>query len=351
MSRVTRYCIVLVFCCSLVVLRGSETVSNDYISSLKQFLNTNYDEYEVVFSVVQHNNPALQKMLEEHNKTAKKKLMLQFETPGFLRVRRTQDGFFVHVASSLKQITNCDVSTNGNHAQGVVSNSYWSANNGLLVMDNSFLPNLYQQQGRTWKDLANEAADEVLSLGMWINKGTVVWDGTNFTAETRTRAPVPKDKQGQRIISGYITLSNGVPSEIAYQFASNRFTIVPTYEGSISKTYGIPSQFTIFSRFFGGGNNTVSYQISSLLITNFPPDSTAPMAFANTNNNPRLTIIHKTLNGAGIMSQFNGKTLTNLVGTTFGAVPMRKGTWVLLALLFFTGLMFFGLSRERKRQK
>jgi len=284
----------------------------DYLSALQGLLNTNYAEYEIVFSSQFHPDEDMQQWTAfVDTNPASGGTLHVITNPIFYRLRYAKDGFFVRQASSLAEVQTLALTNQMSTVRGVWSNTYWQITGGLLLIDHTRLPAMTNAKNiRTWKDLADEADQYIFSLGLWIKRSSVIWDGTNFTGEASTPGPKGFDPQGKRLVTGYVILSNGIPWQLNSEIATTHFSIhLGYYDPILATRFKIPSQMDVVRTYFGGATNHVTLQIFSLKVTHFPPDSTQPAQFADPHYNPALSIIEKYTNGTGVQTQRRGQPI------------------------------------------
>jgi len=263
---------------------GAERV--DY---LKSFVNRPIPEYEMVYSVLQHTNVELLKRQQEFNRSSagKRTVSFGFGRATYYRLRCAKDGFFVHSARNLTDIQSYKV-TKG--ASGVVSNTFWSIQEGKLIYDDERLEKLQSQQGMGWMELAEQASHHLLSLGLLVRKGTVIWEEDNFTATSVDFGILPRQLRGQPAVMGTLIRSNNLPVSIKYSlFDSNRWIIKYDYDTPLAGDSNIPKRLEVES-IITGWRDTFTFELISLIETNFPAHCTGPNQFESANT--ISTVLH-----------------------------------------------------------
>ena len=324
-------------------LRASSSGTNDYVSSFKAFVNAQHAEYEVQFSVVQYADDELKRRVEAFNSgSAKRKLSLSYDRPQFYRVRRARGGFAVRRGSNLSEVLDRD-----SLEFGVVSNTFWSVDRQAVTFDDAALRKLKATQGKDWTNLADEAVQEVMTLGMWVRGGSVVWDGDAFTAETPECNPIPRDRRGKRIVFGQLFCSNGIPALVNYGYDSNRYSVYYSYDRNDHQTIKLPRTMDVVEVYLASGmTNRCSLELISYKATNF--------ALASTGPGPRkdeLPVLHRSAGGAVEWTGLKGK------GTKPATVSVKQevhtavrrgvlvGAMVIFTVLFIGGLFWQKVAR------
>ena len=166
-----------VFCCLGCCNCSADSLSaSNLFSTLKEFLQRDAEEYEVIYSVTQNSNEQPQKSLQAINTQKNTQIRVAFDVPWFFRVRRSKDGYFVHKADSFRAIESLDLSGATDYAHGVTWNADWNISNKILIFNDSKDKESNNSQEKAWTNSANEAIQNMLSLGLWIRKGSVVWE-------------------------------------------------------------------------------------------------------------------------------------------------------------------------------
>ena len=194
--------------------------TNDYFSSLKQFLNTNLDQFEIVFSRIHHSNPM---MVDLSKYLASNNMSTTLDTPEFTRVRLASDGFFAHRALSLTNIQDQTVPTTTEFITGFYSNTDWSSHMHMFDLDKAQALEKSARLGPDWwKRSAHAYTGGVLELGLrGAKSGTFEWNGTNFTAIAGESGMVPSQIRGKRVISGGLSFASGKPYAFSYTVGTN----------------------------------------------------------------------------------------------------------------------------------
>jgi hypothetical protein len=300
---------------------------SDYFSALQGLLNADFPEYEIVFSIVdktvrpqlpqaQTSQRATIGQIGSPNTDSGSAWHRTYERPGFYHLRRSHDGFVTQSGDSLEQVQRFSLTTDQTaQISGVCSNAWWQNGHGLLFMDNTRFSALKNHElAGAAKDLADEVEQDVLSLGLCIKRGSVLWNGTHFTAETGTHSSTPAGLRGRRIVTGHVNLSNGIPTDLdcgiftapvsaqlPSQDASAHFSIHLGYDPVISARFKIPTQMDVTRIVPKVATNHLEYRIFGLQAANFPSGSSSPALFAISNSS--LSIIEKYSNGVGTQTR------------------------------------------------
>lgn len=331
----------LIFCG--VVCRAEE---NKKFLTLKEFLDSGFEEYEVVFSLLHHSNNAIEQEFAEFKKAIGGNVSLVLDRTCFFRVRRTKSGFAIHRAYSLKDIEEGNISRAGLSAEGVVSNSYWSANNDLVAFDDIKFRDANQRLGANWSASSCEQAEKILALGIRARRGSFVWDNTNFIAASRNPRSAPMKPMGQSV-SGYVGLSNGVPSFIDYKIGESRFVVILEYDDSKpSWLWRVPNQLTVIDELpKGKGSNIFSWKLIDLKVTNYPAASTGPNEFLSTTL--RASVITKSVDGLVRTTDLHGNPLNQSIdiktNVQENSKQRRFGRASVLAVMLVFSMVFVGL--------
>jgi len=313
---------------------GSGT--NDYVAAFKEFLNEQHSDYEVQFSVVQHVDDAYKRRLQEFNNgPGKTKISVSFDRPQFYRVRRTQSGFAVKSGSNMNDVQGPD-----SKEYGVVSNTLWSASGQVETLDDAALPKLKTTQGVSWTNLADEAVQEVMTLGLWVRPGSVVWSGDTFTAETPNNHPIPRDKRGMRIVFGQLFCTNDIPAMITYQYDSNRYSVYYHYDGNSNQHSMLPRIMDIVEAYLASGmTNRYTLELISYRAKDFSVSSTGP-----SHREGELPVFHRSSGGAVSWSGLHGQGSRPATVHRKTHAPVIRGlvggVMVVLTILFF-GCLFW----------
>lgn len=325
-------------------------IDNEYFPAFKEFLNSEFGEYEVVFSILHHSHKALEDELAGFTKGKGAGFSMILDKPVYYRVRRTRNGFSLHSAHSLDEIEN-EVIGGGQSAFGVLSNVYWSANSSTIYFDEWRSVDMEERLGSDWISVQCEQAVRALSFGMYVRKGSVVWDGTNFTAESAASLN-PK-----RRISGTLTLSNGLPFLVRYLLGSLKHEVALSYEKPIA-TSGrlIPNRFRVIHELpKTHGSNMFTWELIGLSVTNFAPSSTSPQEFLSTAS--RMTVVQRSVNGTAKAVALHGVPLKHPVGVKMrtdrlGNEHSKPTKWVVVVVLFLSSLFLlrtaFRAHKERR---
>jgi hypothetical protein len=306
----------------LVLLRtqcADASGTDDYVIAFKRFLSGGPSEYEVQFSVVQHADDELKRRLQEFNKRSEeRKISISFEQPQFYNVRRALHGFSVRRGSSLADVQGPDTIE-----YGVVSNTYWSANRQVEALDDAALPKLKATQGQDWTSLADEAVQNVMTLGLWVRAGSVVWNGTKFTAETPNNHPIPRDRRGMRIVSGQLFCTNDIPAMIDYGYDSNRYFVYYHYDGGTDQSTKLPRTMEIIEAYLASGmTNRYSLELIRYRAKDFSVSATGPPHREN-----ELPVFHRDSGGAVSWSGLHGQ------GSKAAAVKKKAHTGIIRGVI------------------
>jgi hypothetical protein len=235
------------------------------LERFKGYLNTNYSEFEVVFSITQFENKQLEQTFAKLHPLQGFSVRIDREV--FYRVCKTTNGFLCQTATNLSELTNNIVNRS---AYGVVSNVYWSCMNGKLVIDRDRLQNEFAK-GVKWPDMAYDATHKIFSYGMPFRKGTLKWTGNKFTAETASSYPVPKDKRGERLINGEVSMDSGSSVSLSCSFpAYKAFAQLHSVAG-VTENLGIPENAVITEVFTTSGMSN-TWQIDLISLKSGPVD-------------------------------------------------------------------------------
>jgi hypothetical protein len=342
---------VIILLAILWTAQSAYTQGVDYGLQLKSFLNRDLAEYEIVYSLTPHANKLAVEALAEFNKRNHSQIRADFDVGTYYRVHVAKDGFFVKKDANLESVLENIVTKGDSLAYGTFTNCYWSVGQGLKMTDERKLPELHSR-GLTWKDMAEDATQSVLSLGLLVKKGSLQWNDTNFTAEAVKSPYIPRECWGKRCIAGNLLLSNGLPQSVQYEIGMHRFDISLEYTKSIEGAPTLPNILHIHSAYTNGLDDRITIAIFKLCETNFPAGSTSPDGFitaGETNNT-----IAVTPNGSAAISSLNGKTLNKPIRvevTDRPASQLSSKRWIVLSALLVTSLvflMFFMATNQRK---
>jgi len=332
--------------------------SKAYFAALKDFLDTDYEEYEVVFSVIYHSNEVskrAQEMLSERlgNKSGSDSAS-GFDRPLFLRVRHAGDGWLIHRANTFAEIQQRDTSHLRSLVEGVVSNTFWSVHSSLLEFDHTKIEEMSKRVGKDWSATrAYAAAHNALSLGILARKGSLTWTGTNFTAEAAGVAQVPVHLRGNRCVSGYVAFSNGLPSTIAYDLGSNHFKVSLAYKDASPTGLKIPNQVGFFQEIpKNGWIHFLTVELIALNSAKFPPNSTGPAEFAQANG--KMTVLNKVGTGQTLITEVKGRLVKPVPvrtdETNSKSLQKKRALvrWLIVATFLLFPLIFFGRKLLRR---
>jgi hypothetical protein len=309
--RQARFFQVAFICCIVAASSTSAAPidTNDYFSSLKQFLNTNLDQYEITYSITHHSNPALVAIT---NQLAASGMRTILDSPLFYRVRLAADGFFAHRALSLANIQNRIAQSMTESITGYCSNTVWTSHMRTLHLDKAQALEKSTRDGPDWwKRSAQAYASKALQLGLRAKLGTFEWKGTNFTAVAAEIAAVSAEYKGKRVISGCLSFASGKPYAFSYTVGTNPtiYRVFLVYQHPVPGGFNIPNQIVTADPMPGNGGgdnlNLFSIEINSLFATNFPAGSTSPTEFQAADG----LEIETSTDGVHTMTGFNGKPM------------------------------------------
>ncbi|HXR07770.1 MAG TPA: hypothetical protein VN765_10600 [Candidatus Acidoferrum sp.] len=307
--RQARFLQVAFTCCTVAAASTSAATidTNDYFSSLKQFLNTNLDQYEMTYSITHHSNPT---MVAIANQLAASGMRTTLDSPLFYRVRLASDGFFCHRALSLANIQNRTVEGMTESITGFHANTVWTSHMGTLDLDKAQALEKSARDGPDWwKRSPHVLASKVLQLGLRTKLGTLEWNGTDFTAVAADFGAISAEYKGKRVISGSLSFASGKPYAFSYTVGTNStiYRVFLIYQHPIPGGFNIPNQIVIADPIPGNGNgdNLFSIEIISLVATNFPAGSTSPTEFQATGG----VEVETSTNGVHTVTGFNGKPM------------------------------------------
>lgn len=270
---------------------GQVAEESDSVRTFKEFLNTNYGEYEVVYSTIQEEFPELKARVEKQPQGGPK-IVIEFGKPYFYRLCKGINGFYSYSANDLASVQSFTLSTNaGQHVLGVITNSFWSLSRDTLVYDKDRAKSV-EDQGKSLDVLAHESSMEVMSLGIEAQNGSFIWDGYRFTAKTPNWGKTPQDKRGLQIVSGVLEVSNGLPFLVTYSYDTNKAAIITyKYDGQFSDITHLPSKITVLEKAIAENGQTFShysYNLISLSTKHLPPDAGSPEPFIQANQNLKI---------------------------------------------------------------
>jgi hypothetical protein len=106
---------------------------NQHFEALKEFLDSDPDEYEVVFSILHQSSEGLLQIFAELKPQFGSSTKLVLDQEIYYRVRCARDGFFIQQAKTLQDLKEGNADIPGSGAHGTVSNANWSVNPELLT--------------------------------------------------------------------------------------------------------------------------------------------------------------------------------------------------------------------------
>jgi len=329
--------------------------TNDHFISLKEFLNSDLKEYEVIFSVSHQSNKAVEEEFAAFQRAVGGNISMVLDQPVFYRVRRTEWGFSIQRARTLGDIEEGKLSLPDQSANGVVSNVYWSANMGAVFYDPGKALETEKRFGTNWFAISCEQATKILSLGLLVRKGSLVWDGTNFEAEPVNFVRTPSAEHATRSISGNVTLSDGLPSAITYRLGSAQFVVLLDYKNpNTNLSWRIPNHLTTIDQLPSGrGSNVFTWELISLQLANFLPESTGPDKFLPSWDT--LTVVSKSLDGNAKTIRFRGSPPKQPIGVKMDGhdIPNQSSSarMVVLAAMLLSSAFFLFLMLRRKNRR
>jgi hypothetical protein len=269
--------------------------TNQYVADLREFINHEYNDFEITYS---------KDGMVFSATIGSPVIRTNFETDYYF-LRRSPDGFLFHRGNTVAVLESSNLLR---LTYGVDSKSrhYWSAGpNGLLVVDEKKLEKLHDQAGKTWTDLFEDACPGVLTYGLYIKKGSIVWDGNKFTAYTSSHIPVISEKRNKPLITGELFLSNGLPSLIKYSYASNDFDLYLSYTRKVDSPMLLPNLLHAEERYRGARTDSYTMELQSFRLTNFAVSSTALEAI--TSNVTNINIVIDKRDGRDYLVSIRGK--------------------------------------------
>jgi len=297
------------------------------IDRFKQFLNTEHETYDVIYSDTQEDFPGLREGVAKANG----RFTIFIGTPTYYRVCRGTSGFYSRMAEKESLLHSYDLSVAGQGAYGATTNLYWSFSGPSFVLDENRMAE-EAKSGRSLEIMAKLASQEVMSLGLVVRNGTLVWNGNKFSAELPTWGQVPRDKMGQRLVTGELVTSNGAPTSVIYTYSTNRTIVVTySYEGKFSGDNLLPSRITVCMTTVDTREiiELFTFHLFDLHFENISPDSGAPDPFLSAN--PKIPTLKKV--GASL-------TLTSYQGAKVEAPIHHKGD---RHSMFIVGICIFGM--------
>lgn len=307
-------------------------------TSLKAFLNTNYPEYEITFSVLHQSNNILQKQFESLFRGSRMTMIV--DRPVFYKARITRDGYSLVTAYTLDDIQGKGVAMTNMSAFGLTSNNLcWSANNNNVVYDAAEFAEMTGKYGPGWVHLKYQQASKLLSLCLPVRKGTVIWNGTNFTAERDIHNTFDsKDSEQGVRISGSLTFSNGMPSVISCTNFGLRHTVTLSYDGALQNGFILPKQLLVDEELPNKeGDNIFTWTIINLTVTNFPPNSTAPSIVLNTIENRSVVTLSS---GVETITTVRGKQLPTPMVANVARTALNSKHILWVRAVIFATLLF-----------
>lgn len=212
---------------------GAAQGGEELVNSLKSFLNErDRGVVEVVYSSLQIYSDEQRIQMAKIAKESGQQFAL-LDTPMYYRVRQNSCGFLAQWATNIEDLYELKVEIPG-AACGVISNKYWSLASGNLVFDEAKFKSDGMSKKETWEDFSLRYFRNTLVLGMGLTPGSFEWQGSNFTAEVSQTARADKRLRGQRVVTGWMEESNGIPWVIKYSFASTDCRAMLHYSNTAS---------------------------------------------------------------------------------------------------------------------
>jgi hypothetical protein len=281
--------------------------SPERFSKIKQILDADWAEYDVVYSSLQHWDEWTAKAIEGLNKIhAPAHLEPHLGEAHFIYVRNARDGYFMRSALSLEHLRSSVFKGESITACAVYSNtSFWSFANQILLTEDTFVP----PKGFDWQDLRDRAEENISTLGLPIVKHSIVWNGTNFIADENRTLPEGK---GPRKVVGFIDCKDGLPSVIHADMPNLRLhRDIYLGDATIKQSeLELPKKWDIVDTPGSGRTHKWTYELVDFSPTNFPPGSTMAQVIAGDPGAAPVTVIHQYPDGRRLILQEAGQKVT-----------------------------------------
>ena len=306
-------------------LPGASLDGNAAFNSLKEFLNTNSAEFEVTYAVLHQSNSTLQKEFDSMAKgLGLTGAHMILDKPIYYKVRVSNDGYSHISADSLDAFSGEASSVAQVRAEGVTSNNLcWNEDHNTVFYDYTKFGEESARLGPAWTRIEYAQATKMLSLCLPVRKGSVSWNGTNFTSACRDLDSI-NNNQGDEI-SGSLTFSNGMPYVISYRDHNRRYINRLIYTGLTLNGFILPSQVVLSEEMTNeNAYNTFVWSLFAFSFTNYPPGSTAPEAVLQPEN--RRAVITINPDRVAKLVAVAGKQLKNPLLTKVGSEVSHQQT-------------------------